>query len=131
MTVDNSDIGPKDFDAYRAQITDCYCPLCRECAYAVSDVLDMRGRRSRAAARVLLAALQAGAHRRVEQDVYHAQARVDHDRRIAEAEAAGVTGRALEDIRRGYSTVKMSDFYATGMGLGMTPGGVGGSARKD
>lgn len=113
--------GPADFDLYRAEFTDCCCPLCREVAYALSDVLDHAGRRHLAACGVLLTALRAGTHTRVERADWHEQCRREHDARVAAAKAAGITGRRLADIERGYSTVKMSDFYATGMGLGVGP----------
>lgn len=122
-------IGPVDFDPYRAEFTDCCCPTCREVDYALSDVLDFTGRRHLAACEALLAALRAGTHDRVERADWHEQCRREHDDRVAAAKAAGITGRRLADIERGYSAVRMSDFYTTGMGLGMTPGGVGGTVR--
>lgn len=116
VTNEEIEIGPRDFDPYRTEISGCFCPMCRELMYS-----DATGRRALAAGGVLLAALKAGEHVRMEVAEYHAEAKADRDRRIAEAEAAGASAEHLATLRRGYATVKMSDFYATGMGLGIGP----------
>lgn len=114
-------IGPADFDPYRADIRDCACDVCNEVAYALSNVLDFTGARHRAAARNLLDVLRAGQHRHVSYAERAAIARAEKAVRLAAAIANGASASHIAAIERGYATVKMSDFYATGMGLGMTP----------
>jgi hypothetical protein len=94
---------PTDYDPYRADITDCHCVLCREIAYAQSDVLDFRGQRHLAAAVALLRALQAGAHTRMTLAESAAEARVAKAARLAELEAAGADPGTIAAVQRGYS----------------------------
>lgn len=98
---------PTDFDPYRAEIAGCWC---RPCATTGSD-----------GGRALHAALVAGTHRRMTQAERAAEARAAKAVRLAEAQARGATPAELAAIERGYVAVKMSDFYATGMGLGIGP----------
>lgn len=114
----------EDFDPYRAEITDCFCELCREVSYALSSVIDSGtpGRpRHREAVAALLAALRAGEHQRVGMKEYAQAAREAKAIRLAEARENGASAEMISVIERGYATVKMSDFYATGMGLGVGP----------
>lgn len=122
---------PADFDAYRADIRGCTCGCCLPMSYATNYA--GRDRDQVASGRVLLAALMAGVHTHRTQDEHIAAAKVDHAVRVAAAVERGASADELATIDRGYTTVKMSDFYATGMGLGMTRGGVGGTerARRD
>jgi hypothetical protein len=112
-------IGPSDFDPYREQIQDCHCDPCNQVAYAASRAgqFDLRK-----AAQALLDRLQAGDHTRVERDTWLKQVAADRAYRIAEACRNGASDEQMANLHRGYSTAKMSDFYATGMGLGMSLG---------
>lgn len=110
---------PADFDLYRAQITGCHCDVCNEVAFAMSDVLDFGRRRHLAAACALLAALKAGTHRRKTFGEYADELAVAKAERLAQARAEGASAATLEAIERGYVAVRMRDFYASGMGLGV------------
>lgn len=112
---------PTDFAPYRAEITDCHCETCREVAYALSDVLDWGGQRHKARCADLLTALRAGTHLRMTLAERAAEARKEKSERLAQAEADGASAATVAAIERGYASVSMRDFYATGMGLGMTP----------
>lgn len=114
-------IGPVDFDPYRSEIRDCCCATCREVAYALSDILDLRGARHLLAAEALLAALRDGQHEHVSLQARAAEARVDKAARLKAARAEGASPAALAAIERGYAKVSMRDFFATGMGLGIGP----------
>jgi hypothetical protein len=106
--------GRDEFVPHLAEILDCHCDLCNERSYAISSGAadgGPDGIRVRIAHRVLLDALREGGHTRREWDEWL---------RICKARSSG---------GRGYVKVSMRDFYATGLGIGMTPGGVGGSAR--
>lgn len=112
-------IGPGDFAPFRDEIHDCHCAICRECQYALADVLDFRGERHLDACRALLAALTAGEHQRVEFADWVAASKTAAAERLETARRNGASTGELAIIERGYVTVKMSDFYATGMGLGV------------
>jgi len=114
-------IGPKDFDPYRDQIRDCHCAECRQVAYAASDVLDFDGSRHMAAARALLASLRAGTHRHMTLAERAEEARAEKAERVADAVARGASADEIAAIERGYTAVRMRDFFATGMGLGIGP----------
>lgn len=76
-----------DFEPYADDLADCCCELCRERWYAVcSGAADggSDGRRTRIASRILLDALAAGEHVRVEEVDWHAQVKADRDRRVAD-----------------------------------------------
>lgn len=117
-------IGPEDFAPYRVEIQDCHC---REFCLPMVDVMSKNSgtyahtgegqREHERHARGLLAALAAGTHQRVGFREFVAQAKADKARRLAEATAEAE--RAI--IERGRVSVKMSDHYATGMGLGTRP----------
>lgn len=98
---------PADFDPYREQIRDCACDLCCEVAYALSSSSDFDGRRHRAACAVLLDALRAGEH------VHKTYAQLAAEARALVAADGGAPTVA---------TVSARDFYASGLGIGMTPG---------
>lgn len=108
-----------DFAPYREQLASCYCQPCREVQYAASKAGQLG---LRDAMNSLLATLAAGTHTKVDQDTYHQQCKEEREQRIAQACQDGRSEEHLANLHRGYATVKMSDFYATGMGLGMTPG---------
>jgi DNA polymerase-3 subunit beta len=112
-------IGPADFDAYRADIRGCSCTLCVELAYA--RPLDFDGREKREAARVLLAALRAGTHDHVTFAEHVGDAKAAKAVTLVEAHAAGATPERIATIERGYVKASMSDFYGSGLGIGMTP----------
>lgn len=114
-------IGPKDFDPFRSEIRGCACDHCQAVAFAHSDVLDMGGRKHLKACEDLLTALREGRHAHMSYAERSAIAREQNKRRIAQAIADGRSEAYIESLRRGYVSVKMSDFYATGMGIGMTP----------
>lgn len=114
-------IGPKDFDPYRAEIRDCYCPECRAVSYAASDVLDFDGSRHMAAAQALLASLRAGTHRHVTLAERVAEAKAEKAERLEKAIANGADPEVIAAIERGYTKVSMRDYFATGMGLGIGP----------
>lgn len=120
--VEETPIGPRDFDPYRDEIRDCHCAeFCLPLAYVTSKNSGTYAhtgegqRENEERARALLAALVAGAHQRVEFREFVAQAKAEKARRLAEAGTEAE--RAV--IERGYVSFKMSDFYATGMGLGI------------
>lgn len=110
-----------DWEPFVDEISDCQCDTCNEVAYARSDVLDFDGRRYREAAAALLAALRAGEHRRMSIAERAELARAAKAERLAAAIAEGASADRIAAIERGYTTVRMSDFYATGMGLGIGP----------
>lgn len=114
-------IGPRDFDPFRAQIKDCACDHCWKVAGALSDVTDYSGRKHRAACEDLLTALRNGSHVHMTYAARGEVAKAETEHRVEAAIAAGKSQQYINTLRRGYATVKMSDFYATGMGLGMTP----------
>lgn len=113
---------PADFDPYRDQIRGCACDLCNEVAYALSSVTDFDGRRHQAACAVLLAALRVDQHVHKSLAQRAKEARVEKDERLAAAAAGGASAEQLAAIDRGYTKVSARDFYATGLGIGMTPG---------
>lgn len=107
------------FRPFLDQILDCHCDLCNERGYAASSpAVDggTDGRPYRIANRILLDALIDGTHVRREYAEWIEICKARH----AESVANG-------GPERGYYKASMRDFYASGMGLGMTPGGVGGS----
>lgn len=109
---------PDDFKPYRDQISGgCECALCHELSANGHHFSDKHVQRQ--AARVLLAHLVAGTHERVTIAEVAAFARTAKAARLDAARAAGASAETLATIERGYATVKMSDFYATGMGLGI------------
>jgi hypothetical protein len=113
--------GRADFALYLEQIDGCHCPLCLERMYAASSgSVDggPRGRLFRIASRILLDALKAGGHVRVEEAAYLEQRRAEHQERVRNG-----------GDPRGHSS--SGSFMATGMGLGMTPGGVTGSVSDE
>ena len=117
-------IGPEDFRPYRAEIQDCHCAaFCLPMVYVMSKNSGTYARTGEGQreherhARGLLAALVAGTHQRVGFREFVAEAKAEKVRRLAEAGTEAE--RAV--IERGYASVKMSDFYATGMGLGIGP----------
>lgn len=116
-----SKLGPADFAPYRDQISLCECHLCRELAYEMSSVTDFDGSRHRAAAERLFLALTLGEHSRMTLRERAIQARGEKAERLALAHATGASPETIAAIERGYTTVKMSDFYAAGMGLGIGP----------
>lgn len=114
--------GPQDYKPHLDQITDCHCDLCNEVVYALSSPAVDGGsgnRPHRIACRILLDALTLGTHVRRENSYWVEICKARH--------AESVAGGGPE---RGYYKVSMRDFYATGMGIGMTPGGVGGSTYR-
>lgn len=113
---------PADFAPYRDQLRGCCCPLCNEVAYALSSVLDCDGRRHHAACSALLVALRADEHVHKSLEQRAKEARAAKDERLAAALATGASAEQLVAIERGYTKVSARDFYATGMGIGMTPG---------
>jgi len=104
---------------YLDAIRDCHCDLCTEIAYAVSVGHAGSEDRVRIGYRVLLDALRSGTHTRRELPEWTEICKQRH--------ADSVRNGGSE---RGYGKADMRSFYATGMGLGMTPGGVGGTARR-
>lgn len=117
-------IGPEDFAPYRAEIQDCHCrEFCLPMVYVMSKNSGTYARTGEGQreherhARGLLAALVAGTHQRVDFREFVAEAKAEKARRLAEAGTEAE--RAV--IERGYASVKMSDFYVTGMGLGIGP----------
>lgn len=113
--------GPANFKPFSAEISLCECATCRELAYAMSNVLQgPNSRQHKAAARVLLTELLNGRHVRMTLAERAAEARLEKAAKIAAAVEAGASPATLQIMERGYATVKMSDFYATGMGLGVT-----------
>jgi len=114
--------GRTEFAPFLGQILDCHCDLCNERGYAASSPAadgGTDGRPYRIANRILLDALTLGTHARREYSSWIEICKARH----AESVANG-------GPERGYYKASMRDFYATGMGLGMTPGGVGGSIRR-
>lgn len=121
-TEEETPIGPADFAPYRAEIQDCHC---REFCLPMVHVMSKNSgtyahsgegqREHERHARGLLAALAAGTHQRVDFRAFVAEAKAEKARRLAEARTEAE--RAV--IERGYVSFKMSDFYATGMGLGI------------
>lgn len=115
-------IGPEDFAPYLAEIQDCHC---REFCLPMVHVMSKNSgtyahtgegqREHERHARGLLAALTAGTHQRVGFREFVAQAKADKARRLAEAG----TEEERAVIERGYVSFKMSDFYGSGMGLGI------------
>lgn len=116
-----SDLGPRDFDPFRDQITDCHCAHCQEVSYALDDVSDFGGHRHMSACRALLDALRAGEHTHVAFQERVREAREAKAERLERAKAEGASKGELAAIERGYTKVRMSDFYVTGMGLGVGP----------
>lgn len=114
-------IGPKDFDPFRSEIRHCACDMCQEVAFALSDVLDMGGRKHLKACEDLLTALREGRHTHMSYAERSEIARADKERRIDQAIADGKSATYVETLRRGYASASMKDFYAAGMGIGMTP----------
>lgn len=94
---------PTDFDPYRDAITDCWCPVCREVAYAASDTLDFQGERHLAAAVALLHSLQSGQHVRMTLAERATEARAEKAARLAEMRAAGADPAEIAAVERGYS----------------------------
>lgn len=111
-------IGPRDFDPFRTDITECYCRTCREVDYAASDVLDFSGDRHRAAAEQLLAVLRAGEHSRVTFTAHVAEARAEKEARLAEARANGASAETIAILQRGYVKVSMAPIEGMGLGIG-------------
>jgi hypothetical protein len=120
------DVGPKDFDPYRAELHDCQDTLCRAVAHAASR-RQLTGestesvREHQAAARALLAGLQAGTHQHMSIAERAAEARKEKEERLTRMRAEGASAEAIAAVERGYTAVNMRDFYATGMGLGVGP----------
>jgi hypothetical protein len=121
-------IGPEDFAPYRAEIQDCHCAaFCLPMVHVMSKnsgtyVRTGEGRREHERhARGLLAALVAGTHQRVGFREFVAEAKAEKVRRLAKAKAAGASPETLATIERGYATIRIGDFHATGMGLGIGP----------
>lgn len=112
---------PADFAPYRNQLKGCACATCRELSYALSNVLDFDGRKHRAAAADLLVELRAGTHVHMSYTERAAEVRAETAIRLAGAKATGRSAEHIAAIERGYVTVEMSDFYVTGMGLGIGP----------
>ncbi|MEU4568635.1 hypothetical protein [Micromonospora sp. NPDC023956] len=115
-------IGPADFAPFRAEFVDCHCPTCNEVAYALSDVLDFRGRRHLAACEALLAELRAGTHGRVTVDEYVTALRAEKAAKLAALREAGAPASEIAAVERGYVRVDMA-FMREGIGAGF--GGTG------
>lgn len=96
-------IGPEDFRPFLEEITDCWCAVCREVAYAANDVLDFRGRRHLAAAQALLADLRDGLHHRMTLAERAEEARVAKAQRLADLRASGASPEVIAVVERGYS----------------------------
>lgn len=119
-------IGPSDFDPYRAEFSGCNCLTCRNVSYANSGHGNLRE-----AAAVLLAELQAGTHKRVELAEHIAMLKIERAANIAEACLAGRSGLHMYGMHRGvhggsmerhwYGEPYSADFMV-GIGIGMTPG---------
>ena len=122
-------IGPKDFDPFRAQIRDCHCPLCRQTCYANRS--DTQRRQD---ALNLLTALETGTHVFLSISDCAAQARAEHNARVAKACADGASDYEMWHMTRpAYNGREFERFYRltsgqttlafrTGLGVGMTPG---------
>lgn len=114
--------GRAEFEPFLDQILDCHCDLCNERGYAASSGAadgGTDGRPYRIANRILLDVLIDGTHVRREHAEWIEICKARHTESVAD----GGPGC-------GYHKASMRDFYASGMGLGMTPGGVGGSTRR-
>jgi hypothetical protein len=96
-----------DFEPFTAQITDCCCDLCNALAFAVSLPQGAWVPHSN----TLFDALTAGTHA--------FRSRTEWTEKL----------RANSPGGRGYQN--SGGFMATGLGLGVTPGGVTGAMRKD
>lgn len=110
---------PRDYDPYRAEIRDCQCDICYPMCY-VRRTAEDHARHERLAIE-LLTALKAGTHTHMTMAQRSAIARAEHDARVAEACASGVTERRMATLIRGYATDRDSDRFPYGPSAGMSP----------
>lgn len=119
-----ADLGPELFFPYYDQINMCECMICSRCSIeGNSHEYRVYGRqdRHRECATALLAQLHAGTHVHMTIGQRAALARAEKEQRLIRAREAGASDATLAAIERGYVTVKMSDFYTTGCGIGIGP----------
>ena len=106
LLLEDLNIGPSDFAAWSDEINMCACNLCSDVARF--RPLDFTGRWALVAAVVLLDALKAGRHTHVS----YRQA------------AATARARAIVNGTYGRTVFKTGSTMQTGIGAGVTPGGV-------
>lgn len=118
-----ADLGPVLFAPYHDQIELCECGICHAIACELSSHYHrFYGHdQHREVCAALLAQLRAGTHEHMTLAERAQIARAGKAQRLAQAQANGASAETLAAIERGYVAVRMSDFYTTGMGLGIGP----------
>lgn len=110
-------VGAAEFAPYLAQVTGCACDFCVDVQQVRPG--DVDGQETMRAARTLLAALRLDVHLHISHEERHASSGRDLAIRLALARVGDVDAATRTRIDGGDLTVSLSDFYITGMGLGI------------